>query len=358
MPNALQIAQGRQIPLSSGLIMALITDTPLLASLDARTSRDTKFMSLEVSSLPTAGPFINYGEGFSHSEGALALREFDCSLVGGQIKAERISAAKWDRTHGATGYNWMDLQTMLKMKAQGLALEKQIVTGKANDAKGFPGFKDLTPYVAANVLALTATAASAGFKKSVINAGGTQAGTASSVYAWIEGEMDVQLVLGDDMGGANELFRLSEIVTSNEAPDANEPTKKSLHDVQQFSGHLGLSVMGMNQTPNSVVPTQFSLRRLANLTTDSAAKLTDAMMSKLARSFGAGKRPTRFAMATRSGEYLAASRQATAVNFIMGQSGNASQNVFNTYPPPPDNWEGIPILYPDNTIGEADTVEA
>lgn len=358
MPTALQIAQGRQIPLSTGLIMALVTDTPVLAAIDARSSASTKFMSLAVTGLPTAGPFINYGEGFTPSEGSLALREFDCSLVGGQIKAERISAMKWDKEHAASGYTWFDLQTMLKMKAQGLALEKQIITGLSNDAKGFPGFKDLTPYTAGNVLALTATAAASQFAKSVINAGGTQAGTASSVYAWIEGEMDVQLVLGEDMGGGNELFKLSEMVTSNEAPDSNEPTKKSLHDIQQFSGHIGLSVAGFNQTPNSVVPTQYSLRRLANLTTDTAAKLNDSMMSFLARSFGVGKRPTRFAMGTRSGQYLAASRQATSVAFNMGQSGNASQAVFNIYPPPPDNWEGIPIHYADNTIGEADAVEA
>jgi hypothetical protein len=358
MPTALQIAQGRQIPLSTGLFMALLVDTPALAAMDARTSSSTKFMSLGVNGLPTAGPFVNYGEGFVHSDGSLTLREFDCSLVGGQIKAERITAAKWDKEHAASGYTWMDLQTILKMKAQGLALEKQMFTGLANDAKGFPGFKDLTPYIAANVYGLTVTSAASQFAKSVINAGGTQAGTASSVYAWIDGEMDCQLVLGDDMGGAAELFRLSEMVTSNEAPDSNEPTKKSLHDLQQFSGHIGLSVSGFNERPNNVVPTQYSVRRLANLTTDTAAKLNDAMMSKLARSFGAGKRPSRFAMASRSGEYLAASRTATAVNFVMGMSGDAANNTFNTYPQPPDNWNGIPIVYPDNTIGEADAVEA
>lgn len=358
MPTALQIAQGRQIPLSAGLIMSLITDTPGLAVLDARTSASTKFLTLAITSLPTAGAFVNYGEGFTPSNGGLALREFDCSLIGGQIKAERISAAKWDAEHASSGFTWFDLQTMLKFKAQGLYLEKQVFTGVANDAKGFPGFKDLTPYTSTNVLSLTTTAASVAFARSVINAGGTQANTASSVYAWIDGEMDVQLVLGNDMGGTGELFRLSEVVTSNEAPNSAEADKKSLHDLQQFSGHIGLSVAGFNQTPNSVVPTQYSVRRLANLTTDTAAKLTDAMMSKLARSFGNGKRPSRFAMASRSGEYLAASRQATAVNYIMGQSGDASAATFNTYPPPPDNWNGIPIVYPDSTIGEADAVEA
>lgn len=357
MPTALQIAQGRQVPLSAGLIMALVTDTPHLANLDARESAFTKFLSLAITSLPTAGPFVNYNEGFTPSEGAMEMREFDCSLVGGQIKSERITARKWDKEHAAAGFGWMDLQTMLKMKSQGLALEKQIITGTANDAKGFPGYKDLTPYVSTNLLALTGTAAAYGFARSVINAGGTQAGTASSVYAIIEGPLDVQLILGDAAGGG-ELFKLEEPVVSNEAPDSTQATKKSLHDIIQFSGHIGLCVSGMNQSPNSVVPTQFSLRRLANLTTDTAAKLNDSMMSFLARSFGAGKRPTRFVMNTRSGQYLAASRQATAVMYVMGQTGDARNAVANLYPEPPDNWGGIPIDYADNTIGESDTVEA
>lgn len=357
MPTALEIAQGRQIPLSAGLFMALVTDTPALAAIDARSSSSTKFLSLAVTSLPTAGPFINYGEGFSVSNGAMELREFDCSLVGGQIKAERISAAKWDKEHGASGYTWFDLQTMLKFKAQGIALEKQLFQGRVYDAKGFPGLKELTPYVAANVAALTVTSASHNFAKSVINAGGTQANTASSVYAIIEGEMDVQLILGDDMGGQAEFFKLSEVITSNEAPNSAEPTKLSLHDVQQFSGHIGLSIGGFNQTPGSVVPTQYSARRLANLTTDTAAKLNDAMMDKLARSFGVGKKPTKFFMASRSGEYLAASRTATAVNVNLG-AGPAIGQTFNTYPEPPDNWRGIPIIYADLSIGESDAVEA
>jgi len=209
------------------------------------------------------------------------VREFDCSLIGGQIKAEIISAAQWDKRHAASGYTWFDLQTMLKMKAQGLLLEKQAIYGTAADAKGFPGLKELTPYVSGNVMTLTETAASGGFKKSVINAGGTSAGTAQTVIAIIEGELDTQLILGEDMGGESEIFKLSEILISNEAPNANEPTKKAFHEVQQFSGHLGLRVAGMNQTPGGVVPFQQCVRRIANLTADAGHTLTESLMSRL-----------------------------------------------------------------------------
>ncbi len=358
MPNALQIAQGRQVPLSAGLFMALFAEAPLLGALDARSSRTTKFMSLAIASLPSAQPFVNYGEGFTPADGLLALREFECSLIGGQIKAERITARKWDDEHASSGFNWFDLQTMLTFKAQGLHLSKQIIQGTVNDAKGFPGMKELTPYIAANIIAATGSPAAYLFARSVINAGGTTDNTASSVYAFIEGELDVQLVIGNDVGGNAEMFALSEVVTSNEAPNSAEPTKKSLHDLQQFSGHIGLSVAGMNQTPNSVVPQQYSLRRIANLTGDSGKGLTDSLMMMLARSFGPNKRPSRFAMATRSGEQLAKSRQAVAVLNVNMGAGAAAAQTFNTYPAPPDSWEGIPIVYDDYAIPTTDALES
>lgn len=358
MPNAAQIAQGRNIPLSTGLLMALVAESPLLASLDAAAVDDTKFTSLALTALPTAGPFVNYNEGFTSSDASLEVREFDCSLVGGQVKAERISANKWNATHRSAGYTWFDLQMEAKMKAQGIELEKQIIRGTAYDAKGFPGLKELTPYIAGNLMTVTETAAKYNFARSVINAGGSTSSTASSVYAIIEGPLDVQLIIGNDGQSGDELFTLSEMIASNEAPNSAEASKRAIHDLQQFHGHIGLSLCGFNQTPNSVVPTQFAVRRIANLTAQVGYTLTDALMSKLERAFGNSRRPTKYIMGTRSGEQLAASRQATAINFIMGQSGDASSATFNTYPPPPDNFKGRPIIYADNAIGEAEAIEA
>lgn len=337
--------------------MALVAQTPLLASLDARTSPTTKFQSLALTGLPTAGPFVNYNEGFTPSDCTLEVREFDCSLVGGQIKAERITARKWDAEHTASGYTWLDLLMETKMKAQGIELEKQIIKGTAYDAKGFPGLKELLPYIAANLLATTETAAKYNFARTVLNAGGSTSSTGTSVYAIIEGEMDVQLVIGNGNQTGGELFTLSELVASNEAPNSAEATKKTLHDLQQFDGHLGLSLCGFNQTPNSVVPTQYSARRIANLTAQVGYTLTDALMSKLKTMFGPGKMPTKFIMGTRSGEQLAASRQATAINVNLG-AGPAITQSFNTYPPAPDSWNGIPIIYADNAIGETEAIEA
>lgn len=354
MPTALQIAQGRQTPLTMGLLMAVRTAAPLFSAFDVRGVSDTKFLSLAVTSLPSSS-FAHLGEGFSMSEGALELREFSCSLIGGLIKAELISAGLWDKAHRSSGTTWFDLQTMLKTKSDILNIERQMIQGTLNDAKGFPGAKEITPYATANKFTMTQTAQSFGFARSVLDVAGTTAATASSVYSFIFGELDAQLVWGNDSEG--ELFTIGEIIRQAIAPDAAQPTKTLMHDLAQLQGFVGLSVSGFNQMPGGVIPTQYSVRRAANITADSGKTCTDAVMDKLARSHGTGKRPNLFAMSARSGEQLAASRAPTAVNFVMGQSGDASQATYTTYPAIPENWQGIPIVYPD-CIADDDAIEA
>lgn len=357
MPTALQIAQGMNAPLSIGLFMAVRTVTPLLSAFDARTAATNKFLTLAVVSLPSSS-FVNIGEGLSSSEGTLELREFSCSEIGGLIKAEVESSRLWDAYHQASGYTWFDLQTELRLKADMRNIERQIIQGTANDAKGFPGAKEMTPYNAgANVMNVGVSPQAGKFQKAVINAGGTTANTASSVYSFVFGETEAQLVLGNATGP--EILRMSPIIQQMLAPDSNSPTKLSMHNLAEARGYLGLAVNGFNtEVAGQTVPVQYAVRRIANLTADSGHTLTDQMMDQLKRSHGSGRVPGLFAMSYRSGQQLAASRAPTAINFFMGQSGNANETTFVTYPPPPDNWQGIPIVYPDEAVPETDAIEA
>jgi hypothetical protein len=356
MPTALQIAQGRQTRLSAGLLMSVLTHTPLFSAFDVRTSPDTEFLTLAVDSLPTS-EFVRLGQGLSAGNANLSIRKASCAMIGGLVSAEVASAALWDRAHAAAGMSWFALQTDARVKADLLNIERQLISGLANDALGFPGAKDMTPF--ASSFTMAETAQKYDYKRPVINAGSgvsLTAGTASSVYSFCFGPLDCQLVIGND-SGAGELFRFTEVVRQFVAPDSNEPTKSLLTDMAQLLGHIGLSVGGFSPSQDGqTVPTQYSARRIANLTADVGAKLTDAHMDKLLRSHGPAKRPSLFAMSVRSGEQLAASRQPTAVNFNMG-SGDAAAMSYPTYPPPPDNFRGVPIVYP-LAIGEADTVEA
>lgn len=353
MPTLAEIAQVRQVPLSMGLFRAVRTETPALMTFDARTTNRKSFKTLALTALPTAGGFVNFNEGFTHANASLALREFNCKLAGGRVEAERITAQEWDNENSASEFTYFDLQLYARMKTELKHIEKVMFYGTSLDAKAFPGLKELTPYT--NVLALTDDPGADDYTKSVVNAGGSSSGTASSVYAVKFGEMEAQLVMGNDQGG--EMFSMTELITENRAPDSNDPDATLVYDSVQLWGYFGLSVGGMNETPNDTVPTQYSVRRLANLTDDSGKGVDDAKLEALVLSMGDNKEPDMLYMNGRSGRQWADSRSASAVTLFLGQSGDAKNNTGSIRAKRPDNFEGIPVTY-TNAILSTDAIEA
>ncbi len=354
MPNLLEIAQGRQIPLTAGIIEAAATSAPALAAFDARTSTGTKFMALALVGIPTASGFKNYGEGFTAANASLAVREFEAKLAGAKVQVEEITAARWDAEHSASGTTYFDLQVMATMASELRNLERVIFDGTNQDAKGFPGLKQLTPFVSTNVLELTENPEDVDFVRTVVDAGGSTSSTASSVYSVIHGPLDCQLVVCNDGGG--ELFNMDEPIRQHIAPDANAPTATLSHLVSQIYGHFGVAVSGMNQTPNSVVPTQYSVRRLANVTMQDNCKLTGNMMDLLVDSHGDGRVPSRFYMSKRSGRQLAADGGATEVFVSLGGGGDARNTTTRKQAKAPLFWDNIPITY-TSAIGNTDAIE-
>ena len=354
MPTLLEISQGRNVPLSAGIMQAVYTQTPALSAFDARTASGTKFQTLALTGLPTAGGFVNYGEGFTSANATLGLREFEAKLTGGKVQAERITANEWNRTHAASGVTYFDLQLNARMITEMKNIEKVIFYGTAQDAKGFPGLKELTPFTGA--LSLTADPGATDYVTPVINAAGTTATTASSVYSVVYGEMDAQLVLCNDGGG--ELFTMTEIIEQHLAPDpTNAPLATLVYDVSQIYGYFGLSVGGMNQTQTGGVPTQYSVRRLANLTEDSGKGLTDAKLEQLVLSHGDNIQPSVLFMNGRSGRQWADSRSASTATLFLGMSGDAKNNTGSLRAARPTNFEGIPVVY-TSAIRSTDAIEA
>lgn len=355
MPTLLEIAQVRQTPLTAGIIKAAATDSPALAAFDARTSRGTTFKALAMTGIPTASGFKDYGEGATHAGATLALREFEAKLTVAKVKVEQLTAARWDAERGEGEDSYFDLQVMARMSSEMRHLERTIFYGTVQDAKGFPGLKQLTPFVSTNVLELTENPEDEDFVRTVIDAGGTTASTASSVYSVIHGPLDCQLVVCNDGGG--ELFYMTEPRLQDFAPDANSPDATLEYMVTQISGHFGVAVSGMNATPNNVVPTQYSVRRLANVTNDTGAKLTGAMMDLLSDSHGDNRRPSAFYMSKRSGRQLAVDGGATEVFVSLGGGGDARNTSTRKQPKPPLEWDNTPIIY-SSAIRNNDAIEA
>jgi hypothetical protein len=353
MPTLLEIAQGRQIPLTAGIIEAAATKAPALMVFDARTTSSTRFMALALTGLPTASGFKDYGEGFTHGSASLSVREFEAKLAGAKVEVEQITAARWDAEHASSGTTYFDLQVMARMSAEMRHLERVIFYGTAQDAKGFPGLKQLTPYT--NVLTLTEDPGATDFAKTVINAGGTTSSTASSVYSVVHGPLDCQLVVCNDGGG--ELFTMTEPLRQHIAPNSSAPTATLEHLVTQIHGHFGVSVSGMNETPNAVVPTQYSVRRLANLTEDSGKGVDDAKLEQLVLSHGDDLVPSRLYMNGRSARQWATSRSASTATLFLGMSGDAKNNTGSLRAARPDNFEGIPVTY-TSAIASTDAINS
>jgi hypothetical protein len=356
MPSALEIAQGRSAPLSSSLFYSVQTRAPLFSAFDFRTSATKNFKSLSLISLPDSA-FVDYNEGFTSSNARFALREFQCSLIGGIIQAENITMREWNESH--EGHDWFQIQTETKILADILNVERQLIKGTSNDAKGFPGAKEMTPFLSGNTFTMTDAPDDYDFERSVLNVAGTTANTATSVYSFAFGPMQCQGIIGN-AGGSGEIFEIGEARQQFLAPDSSAPTKTSEHTVMQIHGYVGLSVSGHNQQiEGQTVPTQYSVRRAANITKDSGKTLTDSVMEKLATSHETGVMPSLFAMSARSGDQLAASRSHTAVHINLGGGGDARNSSGSVTPARPREWEGIPIVYPQpNCIGNTDAIES
>ena len=84
--------------------------------------------------------------------------------------------------------DWFTLQAKLRFKSEMIHLERQIINGLSNNAKGFIGLKQATSAaLAANCLTMAQDPEDFGFARHALNAGGSTATTASSVYSvWMD----------------------------------------------------------------------------------------------------------------------------------------------------------------------------
>jgi hypothetical protein len=356
MPTALEIAQVRSAPMSLGVLTQVITAVPLIAIFDARTTERTRFKTLVIVGLPDVDPFVNLGDGFKRGKATMALREFGCSYMGGTVVVPTDVAREWMAENQDIDYDYFTLQTSTRIQADLIKVEKQLIYGTAENAKGFPGLKQMTPGTLASlVMSMTDTPDDNDFTKTVINAGGSTANTASSVYSIVFGTLDVQMVIGGTAGNA-ELFNFGERRMQMMAPDATKPDEISEHETAQYSGHIGLSVAGFSENAADKVAGQYSLRRLMNLTADADKGLDDYKMEKLLLSHPSDKTPNVFAMSHRSGDQWAKSRGSTGSVVFVGNMGAGRDGVVNRAPKRPTEFDGIPVVY-TRAIKNNDAIE-
>lgn len=359
MPTAVELAQVHGTAFASQLLMGVVAELPVINTFDARQIEGDRILSLGIVSLPT-GQFINLGEGYTNMTTATALGEYNASRIGGSVKVEESTAEKWNAANRSSigagiSMDYESIQIMGALRGQLRYVQKQIFYGTTNDAKGFPGLKALTPFVAGNTLATTDTAQDSGWEKSVVNAAGTTSSTASSIYAVRFGEMDAQMCIGGPGGLANFLnFPTPERVWIEGADPVDGNTKGAWYRVTNSNGYVGLSVMGSNEANASRKFPQFSVRRLANVTADSGKTCSDSLLAALVNSAPDEKRPSIIYMSYRSRTQLQSSRSAASTVYF---GGVLPKNSAYNYAPIPEFFEDIPIVATD-AILNTDAIES
>lgn len=356
MPTALDIAIMRNAPMSLGVLRQVINGVPLFAAFDVRTTDRTRFKTLVIVGLPDVDPFVNLGDGFSRGKATLALREFGCSYMGGNVVVQLDVAREWAAENQDLDFDYFTLQAASRIEADLLKVEKQIIYGTVANAKGFPGLKQMTPgSITGNVMAMTDTPDDTDFTKTVINAGGSTASAGSSVYSIRFGSLDCQLVMGGT-SGTQELFQFGERRIQSMPPDASKPNELAEHEIAQYSGHIGLSVAGFSGTEGAMVPGQYCVRRLMNLTPQDGCGVDDYKLEKLILSHPENSRPSILTMSMRSGDQWAKSRQSTGSVVFVGNMGSGRDGVINRAPQRPTEYEGVPVVY-TRSIRNNDAIE-
>lgn len=202
---------------------------------------------------------------------------------------------------GAEG--WIAREGRRHLRAALFAYETQLFRGTVGgDASGFAGFADVLDDSDDSM---------------VINAAGTTADTASSVWLVRVNEEDVTGVLG--MDGVFDMGE-STVIDATDATGKHYPAYYT-----PGTGYTGVQV-----------GSAYSFARICNLTEDSGKGLTDALVYKALELFPSAKQPTHIVMNRRSRRQLQSSRTAT--------------NATGAPAPLPKEVENIPIVVTDAIV--------
>lgn len=187
--------------------------------------------------------------------------------------------------------------------------EQQYINGTGADADGFLGFADVTD---ADAIA----------DRMTVNAGGTTASTASSLWALRLGPDDISGVYNGDTP-----VSLGETVVQDFVDGSG------LHYPAYYTpGCLWLAIQ---------IGSKFSIGRVVNLTEDADSTLTDDMLYDLVSQFPTGRGPNLFLGSRRSLRQLRESRTAT--------------NGTGAPAPWPTAVDGIPIMTSE-AVGDTDAL--
>lgn len=302
--TALDIAKSNGSDQVVGLIEENLNAAPEVSILPARTISGTSFKSLVRTAYPTTG-FRLLNAGVEPTKSTYLNRLYETYYYDGQMEMDKAVADADEQ--GA--------DHALAMEADGhgraflLTAGTQVWYGTSSgDAAGFPGAKDIVD------------------SSLVIDAVGTTAATASSVYALVAAPKFMELLFGRNTVLSAGMWRQQTITRSSKELTA---WKNSLE------GYIGAAYYS-----------KYAVGRIKNITADSSKGLTDNLLAQLIAAFPIGVKPTHLFMSRRSRQQLQISRTVT----LQGNSSGNPKGNQGLIAPVPTEYDGVPIIATDSVI--------
>lgn len=299
-----------------GLIEENLRYSPEVQLFPFRTVRGTSYKTGIRTALPTTA-FRAANEGQTPSKSSFRQQLIECFIFGGQIEVDKAVADAHE--DGAEALQAIEAAGVMQSAMRNLG--SQVWYGTTQDAKGFPGLK------AATVKGATTLAGDA----LTIDATGTTATTASSVYLVKFGPQDLQLIGGNNRVWELDEFTVQQVVAANNG--------KLTAYVAGLTGWIGMQIGNEN-----------CVRRILNVTADSGKTLTDALLARALATFPVGVMPDAIFMSRRSRSQLQTARTVT----LQGQGTTRPQQP--AIAPIPTEYDGVPIIATDSILN-TDAIE-
>ena len=291
-------------------ITDILNGAPALAAMHAmQSSNGTLHKYNKETTAPVVG-FRAVNDGADYTAGSST----QISVTLKYLDAKVIEDAAECKAYRGGAEAWMDHRTSRQLRQALYVLEKQIWYGTVHgDAGGFAGIANDANYNGAG-------------DGQVVNAGGTTAGTGSSVFliASTPDDAGFALVGAGDAGvsAPNINFTISETFMSM-VQGANSKSMTAM--VRDAGAHLGVQV-----------GSKYAVVRIANLTADSGKGLTDALLEDAMALFPSSLQPTMICMSRRSRKQLRKSRTTYS------PTGSPAPN--------PIDFDGVPLIVTDSII--------
>ena len=316
MPNnltLLDVAKNHGSAAEIALIESVMTHSPELSAFPSTVLQGTSFTTVDRHKLPNTG-FTWANEGIAPSKSLFKTRQVACHIFRGAVNADKAVVDAFNMERKSPG-KYQALEADGVARSAMIELGKQIYYGTDEDAKGFPGLRQLW-------------AAHFPLSGIGINATGTSANAATSVYAVKFGEQYAQVVWG-----GNKVLSLPPFRTES-AKDANGGQYDAY--VSNLTSWVGLQC---------VHPA--AIGRIYNLTTEVGKGLTDVLIAQLLALFPVGFTPDALFMTRQSRLQLQLARTV-----VLQGNGNAGTmgSTGGLVAPLPTEAGGIPIVVTDNIL--------